>query len=238
MSKHTWIGWYNITMKYSWRIVGSHLFFLLAAGAICYGTYRILMALPAGQDTVATKAAVVQTGAVVLGLFSIVLTALQVRVNATWNKVLSYHNHFGSLITPEVIEKVKKVAIDRGFTDHLTEGTTIPETIAAAILENADSESLIGCYLDEFEEFCGAINAGVVDNDYAYGLEGTRILRVWNIYKLFIKKCRESDGSSPYVYKQLEVVAHRWADRRQYDNKKEAARQQKLNGRGGMGSTV
>lgn len=238
MSKYTWIGWYNACVKYSWRIIGSHLFFLGVVGLVAYFTYGVFQQVPTGVNEVSTKASVVQTGAVVIGLFSIVLAALQVRVNASWNKVLSYHNHFGELITPDVLQKLEEVARAKEFEANLKAGTAICENTAKAIFEHGHSDRVVSCYLDEFEEFACAVNAGVVDDEYAYQLEGTRVARVWTVFRNYVQHCRSAPASSPTVYKQLQALAHRWKDRKEHEHKARERAQRRKERKGAIGSQV
>ncbi len=209
------IGWYNSWVSFTWKIIGSHIFFLLAALTVAYGTFHVLKQVPDGANALATKSGVVQAGAVLLGLFSILMAALQVRVNATWNKVLSYHTFFGDLITPEVLKALFVAADECGFKEKLKKYEALDDAHVEKIMGDAEHDATVSCYLNEFEEFCTAVNAGVVDDEYAYKLEGARLIRVSTVFAKYIHRCREDGISSRNLYAELEHRARRWNERKQ-----------------------
>lgn len=218
------VAGYNSCMGFTWRIVGSHLFFGAATMLVGYGTYYYLGKVPEGTTALSTKAGVVQAGAVILGLFSVLMAALQVRVNATWNKVLSYHTFFGDLITPEILTSLMTTADKCGFKDRLKNYETLEDAHVAAILSDAEHDAVVSCYLNEFEEFCTAVNAGVVDDEYAYKLEGARLIRVNTCFAKYIEKCRTEGISSRRLYVQLEHRARLWNGRKQDEDVRHQAR--------------
>jgi len=192
------------------------LFFAAVLLIVGFFTYEAYKMVPEGDTQLATRASVIQAGGVVIGLFSIVLAAIQVRVNANWNKVLSYHNHFGQLITTEVLDRLEATADAKGFKDNLQKRTAISLEVSQAIFEDGKHDRVLSCYLDEFEEFCGAVNLGAVDMDYAYRLEGTRVVKVWEVFHNYAVYCRKK-LDCPTIYKQLEHLADAWAARMKFE---------------------
>lgn len=239
------VGWYNNAVNYTWRIIGSHVFFGLVALVVAWYTWKQLQAIPDGPNATATKAGVIQAGAVILGLFSVLVAALQVRINATWNKVLSYHNFFGELITPQALRNLMATAKACGFSEKLQTGDELSQEDVAKIVDSPSHEAIISCYLDEFEEFCAAVNAGVVDNEYAYKLEGSRVVRVHKLFASYIRHCRGDDGANRSIYAELEHRANDWTVRKDHEfdlymkRRKKAERlAEKLNRQYGVGPRV
>ncbi|HHA2501847.1 TPA: DUF4760 domain-containing protein [Stenotrophomonas maltophilia] len=221
MSWYVIQGWYTTVKQWGWKIISSHLFFAAVLLVVGFFTYEAYKMVPEGDNQLATRASVIQAGGVVIGLFSIVLAAIQVRVNANWNKVLSYHNHFGQLITTDVLDRLEKTAEAKEFTDNLKNRTPISKEVAQAIYDDGKHDRVLSCYLDEFEEFCGAVNLGAVDMDYAYRLEGTRVVKVWEVFQNYAFYCREK-MDCPTIYKQLEHLAGNWHDRMEFEKEQRA----------------
>ena len=87
------------------------------------------------------------------------------------------------------------------------------------------AEVLLTHYLNDWEEFCGAITIGVIDEEYAREMEGTRLIDVFFGYREVINRFRDlyddgaakaSSGSTaaqPFahqLYIELQDVALRW----------------------------
>jgi hypothetical protein len=105
-----------------------------------------------------------------------------------------------------------RVATTYGFRDCLSGfGKPMPEEALTRILASADDEYVMRAYLDQFEKFCGAVQCGLVDNDYAYSLQATRVIRNYTIFSTFIKRIRQESSTG---YLELEKVALSWEDRR------------------------
>lgn len=168
-------------------------------------------------------AAIVQTAAVLVGLLSLILIAKQIRATAAQaanaaaiSQSLAYHQFFGDLVTVEVHEKIRKAAAECGFADARKKGEPMSPAAVACIKENETHDAVVACYLDEFEEFCGAIHAGLLDADYAYGLEATRVIRTWKVFEPYVVACRGETGDHR-TYLELETVAATWTDKRAKD---------------------
>lgn len=179
-----------------------------------------------------------------MGALSIILLWAQLRETNVWNRLLSYHQFF---------EEVPKTPLSDGVREALTAmGIEKPPTaympmskdfVEKLWLKTADgkvqpAKFLVQSYLNEFEHFCGAISVGIVDEEYARELRGTRVIDAFFGYHEFIKKIRtEQEGDAktripsasaePFTskyYLELQIVATRWHGRR----KKELEDQEKL----------
>lgn len=118
------------------------------------------------------------------------LTARQLVQTANWNKTLSYHQFFGDLVTRELADKVRAVVRKHKFDDAFTSLTAMSPTSLTDLMVDQEADSLISAYLDEFEEFCAAVKAGVVENGYAYGIEATRVIRAAVVFGPYIHRAR------------------------------------------------
>lgn len=107
----------------------------------------------------------------------------QLRHDATLSKLLAYHDYFhdlpgtekvnalyGALVRLKVPVPLWQAPLTESQKDLLINDTEIPPNTAHLAVRE---------YLNDFEEFCAAINAGLIDEDYAYKLEGTRALNAY-----------------------------------------------------------
>ena len=93
-------------------------------------------------------------------------------------------------------------------------------------------------YLNDFEEFAAAINCGLVDEDYVYRLESTRVLGAHFGFRMMVNhwhaedkdKSERSGGKIPVTtdyYGELLSVAERWKVRKEAEQLVEARAQEK-----------
>ncbi|HEL5329121.1 DUF4760 domain-containing protein [Stenotrophomonas maltophilia] len=220
-------------------IIGGALVVVALGAMSCY-------LLPTDMRTVPNYVLIVQTVVIVLGLGSLALLALQLRaanrqaacsvqqltltaqqltMTAKWNKTLSYHQFFGRLIAPELADKIRACAKKHEFDDSFTTISCISQQVLQAIWTDVEDHNAVSTYLDEFEEFCAAVNAGVVEKSYAYGIEATRVIRAATVFEPFIRRAR-SETRYSRAYFELEGLATDW--RSQRDQEEQEAR--KTNG--------
>lgn len=134
---------------------------------------------------------------VALGTLSVFLLWVQMRQANTWNRVTTYHQFF-----PEFPATAKREAVRKGFGRVL--GYSHPPTFYRPI-SGADARKVnedpgtpdepplgthLRWYLNEFELFCGAINCGMVDEEYARELQGSRVIDAYFGYVEFIDLLR------------------------------------------------
>lgn len=167
--------------------------------------------LPEAQVTFENVSKVIELALMAMGLLSIVLLSAQIRQTAVWNETLSYHEHFGDLVPREQAKEMKVLMRKHEFLDDYLKCKALSSTVAQELFDSDESQTFITSYLDEFEEFCAAINRGLVDYEYAIALEGKRVSRAWHVFKPFIEKIRLSNDD-PCCYAELERVAIRWVD--------------------------
>ncbi len=169
--------------------------------------------------------AVVEVTLLAVGLYSLALVSEQSRQTAKWNKLLSYHQFFGELISLELVKTMLAVAGRCGFHDAMDRVEPMTEASRAAVEADGEALKTVSAYLDEFEEFCGAVQAGVTDREYAYTLEATRVIRTWVVFGPFIRSQRARHSLSR-CYLELERLGIEWARRRE----SEAQRKYTLDG--------
>src|SRR5690606_22309594 len=130
-----------------------------------------------------------------------------------WNKLLSYHQFFGNLITTELVKTVLAVASRHGFASCMNSLQPMSQESLAKLEADSDGLKDIQAYLDEFEEFCGAVHAGVTDTEYAYTLEATRVIRAWTVFEPYIRVQR-AKHTYMRCYLELERLGVAWKQRR------------------------
>lgn len=195
------------------------------------GTALLIYLLPSDQRTIVNILEIIQTAAIVVGLFSLALLSRQTRLSgaqaehaAAVNHRLVYHQFFGDLVTANVREKLCQVAAACGCSEAFRLGTPLDGESVAKIMNDDSHHAVVVSYLDEFEEFCGAIYCGLLDEDYAYRLEGERITRLWAVFAPFIGEARKR---CPRAYWEVERLACQWIERRKAEDEAEQEAQRK-----------
>jgi hypothetical protein len=213
----------NVLEKAS-RQVGTRGFATVFALTVAVGCALTVWFMTPEERNYASVAAVIQTGAICIGLLSLVLIARQTRTTATLSKINSYHQFFGDLITTETRQRLRDLAETCKFTKEMEEQR--PLTVESVnLLQKPENRPVMSSYLDEFEEFCGAVHAGAVSEEYAYRLEATRVIRTWVVFEPFIKAIRIK-AENERCYREIARLASDWQARRV----KESSDEHKSNG--------
>lgn len=213
-----------IVLEKASALVGTRGFATVFALTVAVVCGVVIWRMAPGERNYASVAAVVQTGAICIGLLSLVLIARQTRTTATLSKINSYHQFFGDLITTETRQKMRELGEACKFTAEMEEQRPItPDSVA--LLQEHVNRPVMSSYLDEFEEFCGAVHAGAVSEEYAYRLEATRVIRTWVVFEPFIKAMR-SKAENERCYREIARLASDWQARRV----KESSQEHKSNG--------
>lgn len=205
-------------------LVGTRGFATVFALTVAAGCGVIVCRMAPGERNYASVAAVIQTGAICIGLLSLVLIARQTRTTATLSKINNYHQFFGDLITTETRQKMRDLAQTCRFTAEMEEQRPLTAN-SVTLLQDPLNRPVMSSYLDEFEEFCGAVHAGAVSEEYAYRLEATRVIRTWVVFEPFIKAMR-GKAENERCYREIARLASDWQARRV----KESSEEHKSNG--------
>ncbi len=122
------------------------------------------------------------------GALSIVMLAAQLRQQAAWNKVLSFHEYFSDVPSPDNVVALhatfRRLNIELpNYADPLSDANSdliIGDTTVDADIGNGRrARVIVQAYLDDLEEFCAAVNADIVSDSYARDIEGTRTIRAF-----------------------------------------------------------
>ncbi|GEM_PF-3883998 len=125
-----------------------------------------------------------------------------------WKTYCSYHQHFLSVPPEEIRSKAYAKAEEMGFLGNFDgRGTPFSEEVKQRILGETEAWKIFRSYLDYFEEFCAAINAGLVDNGYAFSIQGTRVVRNFTVFERLI---RHYQDETPTAYVEMAKVALPW----------------------------
>ena len=181
------------------------------------------------------------------GALSIILLWAQLRAASTqeheenvWKRTICLHEHFKDIPRLERSEAVRKYLLAT-FPNRAAPSAYQPLTNAevATIMEDrgdaqtARADTLISRYLNDWEDFCGAISVGVVDEDYSRSMEGGRLIDAFFGYRKVIEAFRDKhakalqssvdpDAASVFAhvaYTELQDVAIRWHEIRHNEKK-------------------
>ncbi len=202
-------------------------FFLAASVALAAGYLLVLLAEASPSPTPLSfkdKTDIAQVAITALGLGSVVLLWKQLRDTSRWNKLLTYNNFFMSF--PEYEASVALREVLKGHNqDHILRDkeAVLPPEVARKLYEGNDPEGSKLCmdrYLDSFEMFCAAVHCGLIEEDYAYKLEGGRVIRNFRRFERYIGLAQESNKRA---FAQLKLCANRWIVRRKAEDEKAAS---------------
>lgn len=133
-----------------------------------------------------------------LGTTSILVLAAQWRQQGAWNRVLSYHQYFSELPRRENVVTLE-TCLARLNIAPPTMADPFKSKDVDSILEDSGSgrRARVICqgYLDDFEEFCAAVNARVISDRYAIDIEGSRVIRAFYGFEpLIMIHCGDKSG--------------------------------------------
>ena len=82
-----------------------------------------------------------------------------------------------------------------------------------AIWTNGDARLALRNYLNLLEDHAAAVHADVVDDDCAYSLLGSAIIRHGTVFKPFIERFRRERNDDHEIYHEIEQLGLSWATR-------------------------
>ena len=160
-----------------------------------------------------------------LGVATLLFVWAQLRHTSTQSKLITYHEHFQDLPKASKVSAMYtamarlnierplwQTPLSRRQREAITGDTTpAPDTAHIVIRE----------YLNDFEEFAAALNCGLVDEDYAYHIENTRVLNAFYGYQELIDfwlledqeraaRHRAAGVAPSDYYGELKKLAERW----------------------------
>lgn len=149
-----------------------------------------------------------------IGIESLILIVAQGRATIVWNRLFAYHKFFQDRPPEHRIDALQKMAVELGCMNCIKGVEPLPKTAIPAILNNREHLFTVSKYLDDFEVLCGAINARIVDPEYAYHLEGTRVIRAFVMFDPLICELRKENKYSR-CYLELQRLGAQWKKRRE-----------------------
>jgi hypothetical protein len=178
------------------------------------------------RDKILAVLNVVVTG---LGVASLLFVWAQLRHTATQDKLVSYHAYFQDFPRAQKVNalyaSMGRLGIERPIWQNPLSAAQRDRIIADTEPAPATTEIAIREYLNDFEEFAAAVNVGLVDNEYAYHIESSRILNAYFGFEKLIehwlledqKKATENRaaGVTPSdYYGELKRLAELWKARK------------------------
>jgi hypothetical protein len=190
-----------------------------------------------GPHTVEWAIHISEPAFLAVGALSIILLWAQLRAASAqeheenvWKRIMCLHEHFKDIPRLERSEPVRKYLLTT-FPNRAPPSAYFPLTddeVAKIMADRGDAgtargDTLIYRYLNDWEDFCGAISVGVVDEDYARSMEGGRLIDAFFGYRKVIEAYREKhtkaqqsadpNAASAFAhvaYTELQDVAIRW----------------------------
>jgi len=184
---------------------------------------------------------VVVTG---LGVASLLFVWAQLRHTATQDKLVAYHAHFQDLPRAEKVNalyaSMGRLGIERPIWQNPLSAAQCEQILADKEPAPATTSIAIREYLNDFEEFAAAVNVGLVDDEYVYHIESSRILNAYYGFEKLIehwlledqRKATENRaaGVTPSdYYGELKRLAQLWKARK-LEEVAEAERQRNSKG--------
>lgn len=152
-----------------------------------------------------------------------------------WRRVLCFHEHFQNVPAPERTKGLRELLSEMSITDPPSAYLPLSEEVVAKIMADKGSDArspakiIVINYLNGLEQFCGAVCAGVVDENYARELRGSRVIDAYFGYKLLIDALRKQleehsaragRTADPYkgkIFAELQKVALDWHTKRKQE---------------------
>lgn len=218
--------WVSLRWYERWVVITAVLIILLALLAWFYGVHSVDRA-----------AAIAEPMFLGLGAVSLILLWAQLRAatnqdNAAniWKRVVCLHEHFGEVPRAEYAEALRRYLHELGIREPPNAYCPLEPEIVERIWADQGTDSrppgsvLIRRYLNDWEEFCGAIKVGMIDEAYAQAMEGSRVIDAFFGYRASIDKSRHSQSeirktkptalsALPFMnkyYIELQTIATKW----------------------------
>lgn len=140
----------------------------------------------------------------VAGLVGLVLVWRQIRQTDLWNRASAGHALLAELPDEEH---------DRRFLDACRKfagGPDIPLSSAQCVqLFESVERTCVTHYLNKHEYLCVAIEAGIVDDEYAYNMHSARVVHLWHVTEQYVYLLR-TKFDDPEIYAALQKTVTRW----------------------------
>lgn len=224
-------GW--ACLLWIWRLCRPYEWILgLLAAAILASGFLAWYFSPEQNIEAALKAA--EPTFLGLAALSVILIWAQQRDENLWKRILSYHQFFSEFPSPQRVDPLIRALQEMGISESPNAYKPFTPEQVQRIMDDkggADrrrAKTLVLSYLNAYEQFCGAINMGIVDEEYARDMRGSRVIDAYFGFYEFIRRCREDQdreaaartaegAAEPFaskLYLELQLVATSWHETR------------------------
>lgn len=145
-------------------------------------------------------------------------TKEQIRFSSQWNKLNATFSFF-PLAKFHECHKRTATALKK-YINLYTLNSPISEEMARKIFDDNEAYEELGNYIDLFEEYSTAVNAGVLDKDCSYRLHGALLPSVQKHFQPFINLIREKKNDET-IFIEIEKLSLEWQERIQSEASKE-----------------
>jgi hypothetical protein len=153
-----------------------------------------------------------------IALSSLLLLWFQIRQTTRWNRLLSSHNFLNDTVFLEV-HRALLAAGELIGVSLCGRNKPLTDEEVGKILSSNDAYVAVVAFLNEFENICGAVHAGVADTKVSYGIHSGRVIREYPVYEPFMEAIRKREGDEEdwIVFKKVYVD---WKARRDVELKR------------------
>jgi|GEM_PF-2758500 len=173
---------------------------------------------------------VISMGFGFMGLVSLGLVWYQIKLGTQWNKLQGQEKYLNRDL--EDVEHKMSVRLQLLDIPYHTQEGPLSAGHVEGIWSDPETYMLVKRFLNAFEDLAAAVRIGFVDQDFAYALEGSRMIRTWRVFEPVIKRARKN-ASCDTFYIEMENVAESWSERRRMEGverKKELQKHRKKMG--------
>jgi len=125
-----------------------------------------------------------------------------------WNRLTATFTLFNLARFNDARRAAARRLIANGY-DLMQQTEPMPSPVVQSICANQESFLDVNDYLNLLEDHAAAVNAGMVDGDFAYQLMGTVIGRDHRLLKPLIERTRHASGL-PDCWRELSKLAEKW----------------------------
>src|ERR1700746_2735198 len=138
-----------------------------------------------------------KAGGTVIGAIGVSLAYYQVRKAVRWNKVNATFTYLNSAAIVERERKAAEALASLGINLYM-QNSTLSDDAVDRIRQNPDIYKEVKDFLNVFEGYATALNAGALDKELAYNLRADRFIRHYEIFEIFIEKERSAMSNDMY----------------------------------------
>jgi len=145
--------------------------------------------------------------------------AKELDFSSKWNKINATFTYFTN---DDFMERERAAAIKLNALniDLYKQKEALPPTIVEKIYEEQEIHREVKEFLNVFEGYATAVNAGAFEADCSYNLMSRVFVRYWTVFEPYIRFVRLPENmNSDGLWNEMEKLVDEWKGRAQKDDK-------------------